>query len=159
MPRLRSPSRIYGTAAAASSRSTVMPTSSEPARANADTCATVPSISAVAVLVIDCTTIGAPPPTAILPTMTWVVVRREFGPATSFCGGFSGLFMGGRILGFCDIQQWINRNRTGRTRPVNEIKPGDDQQRCAPERQTQGVMQDEIASHHAKQRGDKGKCR
>jgi hypothetical protein len=28
------------------------------------TCATVPSTSAVSVLVIDCTTIGAPPPTA-----------------------------------------------------------------------------------------------
>src|SRR3954447_3739084 len=157
MPRLRKPSRICGTAAAASSRSTVMRTSSEPARESAAICSTVPATSAVSVLVIDCTTIGAPPPTAILPTMTWVVVRREFGPATSFCGGFTGLFMGSRISGFCDIQQWINRNQTGRTRPVNEIKPGDDQQRCAPERQTQGVMQDKIASHHAKQRGDKGK--
>ena len=73
MPRLRKPSRICGTAAAASSRSTVMRTISEPARASAATCAIVPSTSAVSVLVIDCTTIGAPPPTATLPTMTCVV--------------------------------------------------------------------------------------
>jgi hypothetical protein len=40
-----------------------MRTISEPARASAATCATVPSMSAVSVLVIDWTTIGAPPPT------------------------------------------------------------------------------------------------
>src|SRR5690348_10321795 len=51
------------TAAAASSRSTVMRTISEPARAKAATCFAVASASAVSVLVIDCTTIGAPPPT------------------------------------------------------------------------------------------------
>ena len=59
---------MCGTAAAASSRSTVMRTISEPARASAATCLTVPSTSAVSVLVIDCTTIGAPPPTFTLPT-------------------------------------------------------------------------------------------
>ena len=48
---------MCGTAAAASSRSTVMRTSSEPARASAATCARA-STSAVSVLVIDCTTIG-----------------------------------------------------------------------------------------------------
>src|SRR6202158_483520 len=68
MPRLRKPSRICGTAAAASSRSTVIRTSSEPARASAATCVTVAATSAVSVLVIDCTTIGAPPPTATPPT-------------------------------------------------------------------------------------------
>src|ERR1700738_4336651 len=94
MPRLRKPSRICGTAAAASSRSTVIRTSSEPARASAATCATVPATSAVSVLVIDCTTIGAPPPTATLPTMTWVVLCRALGPATSSDNDFSGLFMG-----------------------------------------------------------------
>src|SRR5439155_8992237 len=56
-------------------------------------------------LVIDCTTIGAPPPTATLPTMTWVVLCRARGPATSSCGISSGLFMGPRISGFGDIYQ------------------------------------------------------
>src|SRR3979409_2340645 len=105
MPRLRSASRICGTAAAASSRSTVIRTSSEPARAKAAICATVPATSAVSVLVIDCTTIGTLPPTATLPTMTWVVLRRALGPATSFCGGLMGLFMRFRISGFGDIHQ------------------------------------------------------
>ena len=50
---------MCGTALAASSRSTVMRTSSEPARASAATCSTVASMSAVSVLVIDCTTTGA----------------------------------------------------------------------------------------------------
>ena len=54
---------MCGTAAAASSRSTVMRTISEPARASAATCRAVSSTSAVSVLVIDCTTMGAPPPT------------------------------------------------------------------------------------------------
>src|SRR5688572_5775775 len=69
-------SRICGTAAAASSRSTVMRTSSEPARASAATCATVESMSAVSVLVIDCTTIGAAPPTVTPPILTGIVRRR-----------------------------------------------------------------------------------
>ena len=50
---------MCGTAFAASSRSTVMRTSSEPARASAATWAAVASMSAVSVLVIDCTTTGA----------------------------------------------------------------------------------------------------
>src|SRR3977135_1829531 len=113
MPRCRSAARICGTAAAASSRSTVIRTSSEPARARAATCSTVPATSAVSVLVIDCTTIGAPPPTATLPTMTCVVLCRALGPATSFCGGFSGLFMASRISGFGDIHQGDDEWRSG----------------------------------------------
>ena len=58
------------TAAALSSRSTVMRTISEPAFASAATCATVPSTSAVSVLVIDWTTTGASPPTMMPPTST-----------------------------------------------------------------------------------------
>src|SRR3954466_796810 len=65
----------------------------------------VPSISAVSVLVIDCTTIGAPPPTATLPTITCVVLCRVLGPAMSSWGGFTGWFMGSRISGFDDIHQ------------------------------------------------------
>ena len=61
---------MCGTAAALSSRSTVMRTISEPALPSAATCATVPSTSAVSVLVIDWTTTGAPPPTITPPTST-----------------------------------------------------------------------------------------
>src|SRR3954471_2868375 len=70
MLRARSLSRRRGTAAAASSRSTVMRTSSEPARASASTCRAVASASAVSVLVIDWTTIGAPPPMTTPSTAT-----------------------------------------------------------------------------------------
>src|ERR1035438_2025593 len=153
MPRLRRPSRICGTAAAASSRSTVMRTISEPARDSAATWAIVPSMSAVSVLVIDCTTIGAPPPTATLPTMTWVVLCRALGAAPSSCRGFSSLFMGSRISDFGDVQQWINGNRDGLAGAVNQIKPGNHQQRRGTEGQGQAVMHDEIASDDAKQRG------
>src|SRR5579883_82927 len=159
MPSLRKPSRIRGTAAAASSRSTVMRTISEPARDSAATCATVPSTSAVSVLVIDWTTIGAPPPTVTWPTLTSVVLCRLFGPAISFWSGFSGLFMAASISGFGGIQQRINSERTGRTRPVNQKKSSNYKQCCGPKHGGQRVMQDEIASHDAKQRGDEGKCR
>jgi hypothetical protein len=63
-------------AAALSSRSTVMRTSSEPARQSCPTCLTVASMSAVSVLVIDWTTMGAPPPTVTPPTLTPIVCLR-----------------------------------------------------------------------------------
>src|SRR6195256_6038736 len=72
---------MCGTAAAASLRSTVMRTISEPARASAATCRAVPSTSAVSVLVMDCTTTGAPPPTSTPPTSTPTDRRRSCGPA------------------------------------------------------------------------------
>src|SRR6266446_1248870 len=56
--------------AAASGELTVMRTSSEPARASASTCRAVASASAVSVLVIDWTTIGAPPPMTTSSTAT-----------------------------------------------------------------------------------------
>src|SRR5512143_4093165 len=59
---------MSGTARAASSLLTVTRTSSEPASASARTCATVAATSAVSVLVIDWTTIGAPPPIRTLAT-------------------------------------------------------------------------------------------
>src|SRR5437870_13794802 len=58
-----------------------MRTISEPARASAATCLAVPSTSAVSVLVIDWTTIGAPPPTCTLPTCTGTDWRRCSGAA------------------------------------------------------------------------------
>ena len=74
---------MCGSAAAASSRSTVTRTISEPARASAATWRTVASTSAVSVLVIDCTTIGAPPPTVTPPTWTGTVLWRGSGAATA----------------------------------------------------------------------------
>src|SRR6266700_4893925 len=159
MPRLRRPSRMWGTAAAASSRSTVMRTSSEPARERAATWAIVPSISAVSVLVMDCTTIGAPPPTATLPTMTCVVLCRGLGPATSERRVFSGLFMATRLSGFGDIQQRIGSNGDYATRPINQKKSCNYKHGRRAEHGSQHVMHDDIAGHDAKQRGDEGKCR
>ena len=52
---------------------------SEPARASAATCATVASMSAVSVLVMDCTTTGASPPTMTPPTVTGTDARRGSG--------------------------------------------------------------------------------
>ena len=72
--------RILGTAAAASSRSTVIRTISDPARARAATWATVASTSAVSVLVIDWTTRGALAHHDE-PTRTPTVRRRGRGPA------------------------------------------------------------------------------
>ena len=67
---------MTGTAAAASAVLTVTRTSSEPARARACTWRVVPVTSAVSVLVIDCTTIGAPPPTRTAPISTATLARR-----------------------------------------------------------------------------------
>src|SRR5476649_2365262 len=71
-----------------------MRTSSEPARASAATWRAVPSTSAVSVLVIDCTTIGAPPPTVTPPTSTatdlWrscaLVLMMYPGARLTICG-------------------------------------------------------------------------
>src|SRR3954453_1502570 len=78
-PCLSSCSTMCGTPLAASSLFTVTRTSSDPARASAATCCTVEGMSAVSVLVIDCTTIGAseptrtPPTTAVTVFLRWVV--------------------------------------------------------------------------------------
>ena len=70
MPMRSRASRICGTAAAASLRSTVMRTNSEPARASSATWLAVAAASAVSVLVIDWTTTGAPPSIVTWPTLT-----------------------------------------------------------------------------------------
>jgi hypothetical protein len=58
-----------------------MRTSSEPARQSSNDWRAVASASAVSVLVIDWTTIGAPPPMATLPTLTCVEILRDIGGA------------------------------------------------------------------------------
>ena len=85
-PIFSSRSLMRGTAAAASLRSTVMRTISEPAPANAATCRAVSSTSAVSVLVMDCTTMGASPPTRTPPTSTDTERRRGCGPASVMYG-------------------------------------------------------------------------
>src|SRR6202165_3990853 len=78
---------MCGTAAAASVRSTVMRTNSDPARASAATWPAVASTSAVSVLVMDWTTTGAPPPTVTLPTRTGTVLCLGNGAAIWFIVG------------------------------------------------------------------------
>src|SRR5262245_29780952 len=63
--------RMCGTCAAACGVLTVIRTSSEPARASSSTCLAVACTSSVSVLVIDCTTTGAPPPISTPSTATW----------------------------------------------------------------------------------------
>ena len=88
-------SRIAGTARAASGVLTVIRTSSDPARASASTWATVPATSAVSVSVMDCTTMGAPPPTWTGPIRTPALVRRgaglKHGRAPGNCSVGSGV--------------------------------------------------------------------
>jgi len=83
IPCIASRSTIRGTAAAASGVLTVMRTSSEPARHNCAICCAVAAISLVSVLVIDCTTTGASPPTVTAPICTGKVARRGAGPTWS----------------------------------------------------------------------------
>src|SRR5437660_3422481 len=73
-PLAPSRSRMRGTCAAASAVLTVTRTTSEPARASSATCVAVLCRSAVSVLVIDCTSTGAPPPISARPTRTWRVL-------------------------------------------------------------------------------------
>ena len=60
---------MSGSAAASSFLGTATRTTSQPADARAAICAVVASTSCVFVSVIDCTTTGAPPPIATLPTV------------------------------------------------------------------------------------------
>ena len=76
-PRAAIRSRMWGTAAAASGRSTVMRTSSEPAAASSSTCSAVAPTSAVSVLVMDWTAMGAPPPMVAGPISTLTDSRRR----------------------------------------------------------------------------------
>ena len=70
---------MRGTAAAAAAVLTVIRTISEPARASSAICFAVLAGSSVSVLVIDCTTMGAPPPTLTLPICTPTLWRRLDG--------------------------------------------------------------------------------
>src|SRR5579863_2402030 len=143
---------MCGTAAAASSRSTVMRTSSEPARASAATCFAVASASAVSVLVIDCTTTGAPPPTVTLPTLTATVRCLSAGPENSIIGlSFVEFFRPGKS----------GRERTDITLPgpVYEHQAEGDYRDRHGKRRGYRLVEDQAPRCDAEQRGQKGKCR
>ena len=81
---------IFASASASSVFGTAQRTTSQPAEASAAICAVVASTSCVGVSVIDCTTTGAPPPTATFPTlictceaMAWKASRRRCGRCRS----------------------------------------------------------------------------
>src|SRR5690606_39835386 len=105
-------STIRGTAAADSGLLTVIRTSSEPARHSAAICFAVDATSAVPVLVIDCTTTGASPPTATPPMRTWRVDRRGSGPNADASGS---AWQGGNGCGWADMAAFYPR--TGDARP------------------------------------------
>src|SRR5688500_564231 len=71
------PALISGSASALASSGTVTRTMSQPATSRFLICCRVGYTSAVFVVVIDCTEIGASPPTVTLPTLTGRVFRRS----------------------------------------------------------------------------------
>jgi hypothetical protein len=76
MSGIRIWARIFGTAAAASASGTATRTISHPAASSAQIWSTVAWTSRVSVLVMDCTGIGAFPPTGTFPTKICRVARR-----------------------------------------------------------------------------------
>src|SRR5215470_9559599 len=89
---------MAGTAAAAAAVFTVTRTSSEPASARALTWATVAATSAVSVLVIDWTTIGAPPPMTTSPTRAARVRCRSMVRGPGVFMASSGQLQPGDVL-------------------------------------------------------------
>ena len=67
---------IAGSASASSWLGHATRTMSQPAAVSSAICCSVALTSAVSVVVIDCTLIGASPPTSTLPTLIWRVLRR-----------------------------------------------------------------------------------
>src|SRR6202034_2169480 len=122
-----------------------MRTISDPARASAATCFAVPSASAVSVLVIDCTTTGAPPPTVTLPTLTATLRCRSAVPENS-------------IMGNLLVFSLAHKGRAANTdialsRPVYEDQAGGDQHRRQGKGRGQRLVQNKVAGGDAKQGG------
>src|SRR3954452_17771231 len=67
---------MIGNASASSWLGTATRTMSQPVAVSSAICCRVALMSAVSVVVIDCTLIGASPPTATLPTLIWRLLRR-----------------------------------------------------------------------------------
>src|SRR5690606_34907158 len=130
MPIIASFSTMRGTAAADSGLLTVTRTSSEPARQRSATCFTVEATSAVSVLVIDCTTTGASPPTATPPIRTWRVGRRGAGPKAQSDSGWTmawraagSAFMRAILVGLDDTGGGAVAGVHGRLRSGSGFRP------------------------------------
>src|SRR3954469_7271371 len=78
---------IAGSASTSSCDGTATRTIWQPDAVSSAICWSVALTSAVSVVVIDCTLIGAPPPTGTLPTMIWRLLRR----GASGGGGTAGI--------------------------------------------------------------------
>jgi hypothetical protein len=78
---------IAGSASTSSCDGTATRTIWQPDAVSSAICWSVPLMSAVLVVVIDCTDTGAPPPTATGPTM----ICRDFRRGASGCGGAGGV--------------------------------------------------------------------
>src|SRR5205814_4233479 len=77
---------ICGSASASSWDGTATRTIWQPAAVSSAICCSVALTSEVSVVVIDCTEIGAPPPTGTLPTMIWRDCRRGASGSTGTAG-------------------------------------------------------------------------
>ena len=100
--------------------STVMRTSSEPARASASTWRAVASASSVSVLVIDCTTTGAPPPMRTSSTATWREILRFMGSGDGEARDVLTLVCGCRSSerSLCSTRTWLALPMTSVERPA-----------------------------------------
>ena len=78
---------MIGSASASSALGTATLTMSQPAAVSSAICCSVPLMSVVLVLVIDCTEIGASPPTWIDPTL----ILRDFLRGASTFAGAAGM--------------------------------------------------------------------
>src|SRR5205814_8798213 len=78
---------ICGSAPASSWDGTATRTIWQPDAVSSAICWSVALTSEVSVVVIDCTEIGAPPPTGALPTLSWRDVRRGASGAAGTAGG------------------------------------------------------------------------
>ena len=158
---------MCGTAAAASSRSTVMRTSSEPARASAATCRAVPPTSAVSVLVIDCTTIGRAAADAhvadvdgnrLVPPLRGRGSRSCSSPwhpmnvRAADCQ--STIRHESRCLRHCKSSILAYSSR-----PVTSTRPPTTSATASAKARVNGSSEHEMAGGDAEQRGQEGECR
>src|ERR687890_2728304 len=99
---------IAGSASASSWLGQATRTMSQPEAVSSAICCSVALTSAVSVVVIDCTEIGASPPTRTLPTLIWRLRRRGLSTgggaagmprATVVISGSSDLYGGDDVAG------------------------------------------------------------
>ena len=111
---------MAGSASASSWLGTATRTMSHPVAVSSAICCSVALMSAVSVVVIDCTLTGASPPTSTLPTLIWRVVRRGARVGGGSVGRPRSMLMGP----VCDEEERppryrVTPGRTLRTRAVD----------------------------------------